>query len=195
MSESVAARVSEYLGSLTDVPPQRASVTFLGVEPIDVLRMIVERDDHRELVHVSVGCSRHPMADPTDLHADPLRGPRAELVVRMAATASLPGLHKRLATVAAAPAVEGLVFAADALIDLSEPLWDGSSCTAMLLDDDELPDLPLDAPMDPVHFFRAVPITANEAAWVRLKSAAALREAWAEASIDVADPGRAAARL
>ncbi|BDH56321.1 hypothetical protein MTP03_12600 [Tsukamurella sp. PLM1] len=47
---------------------------------------------------------------------------------------------------------------------------------------------------EPVRFLRADPITANEAAWVRLKGAAALREAWAEADIDPADPGRPAAR-
>ena len=47
--------------------------------------------------------------------------------------------------------------------------------------------------MDPVRLLRAVPITANEAAWVRLKGADALRDAWREAGIDVMEPNRASA--
>ena len=62
------------------------------------------------------------MSDPSDFNPDPVRGPRAEIVVRMHAGHALPGLHKRLATIAAAPAVEGLILAADALIDLGEPV-------------------------------------------------------------------------
>ena len=50
-------------------------------------------------------------------------------------------------------------------------------------------------PMEPVRFLRAIPITANEAAWVRLKGADALREAWAEASIDIADASRSPASM
>ena len=47
--------------------------------------------------------------------------------------------------------------------------------------------------MDPITLLRAVPITANEAAWVRLKGARALRDAWAEAGIDVTAPRRSTA--
>ncbi len=50
-------------------------------------------------------------------------------------------------------------------------------------------------PLDPVQFLEVVPLTGTEAAWVRLKGAAALREAWTEAGIDVRDPGRGAAAL
>lgn len=193
MTESVADLVAAHLRAQTDAEPQRASVTFLGVEPIDVLRMAA--DAGRQLVFATIGCSRHPMGDPTDLHGDPVRGPRAELVLRMAPTSTLPGVHKRLATLAAAPAVEGLVLGVDVLVDLGEPLWNGSPCTAVLLGDDDIPPLDLPEPMDPVIFLRAVPITANEAAWVRLKGAAALRDAWREAGIDVSDPTRSAAHL
>ncbi|MGC4962089.1 suppressor of fused domain protein [Gordonia sp. DT101] len=191
MSDAVTDRINEYLAERLDARPQRASVTFLGVEPIDVARFVTGDD----LVYVTVGCARHPMSEPTDIHADPVRGPRAELVVRMHAGAPLPGLHRRMATLAAAPAVEGLIIGEDALIDLSEPVWDGAACTAVLLEADELGELALDKPMDPVRFLRAVPITANEAAWVRLKGATALREAWAEAGIDVRSSDRAAAKL
>ena len=60
----------------------------------------------------------------------------------------------------------------------------------MCIRDRVLPD-----PMEPVRFLRAIPITANEAAWVRLKGADALREAWAEASIDIADASRSPASM
>ncbi|UVF77446.1 suppressor of fused domain protein [Gordonia mangrovi] len=191
MSDAVTDRISEFLAEQMSAQPQRASVTFLGVEPVEVLRF-VSGDD---VVFVTLGCARHPMSEPTDLHADPVRGPRAELVVRLHVSVPLPGLHKRMATVAAAPAVEGLILAPDALVDLSEPIWDGAAPTALLLEADDLGDLALPEPMDPVRFLRAVPITANEAAWVRLKGADALREAWREAGIDVMSPERSAAQL
>ncbi|AZG44787.1 suppressor of fused domain protein [Gordonia insulae] len=191
MSDAVTDRISQYLAERLGARPQRASVTFLGVEPIDVLRFVTGDD----VVYATVGCARHPMSEPTDIHADPVRGPRAELVVRMHGGRALPGLHRRLATLAAAPAVEGLILAEDALIDLSEPIWDGSTCTAMILERDDLDELPLDEPMDPVRFLRAVPITANEAAWVRLKGVDALRDAWREAAIDVRSPDRSGAQL
>lgn len=191
MSDSVTGAIERHLAARLGAQPQRASITFLGVEPIDVLRFVTGSD----IVYATVGCARHPMSDPLDLHADPVHGPRAEIVVRMHAGAPLPGLHKRMATIAAAPAVEGLFLRDDALIDLSEPLWDGAACTAFVLQPDDLEPCPLPEPMEPVEFLRAVPITANEAAWVRLKGASALREAWAEADIDVRSSDRAHARL
>ncbi|NNG98581.1 suppressor of fused domain protein [Gordonia araii] len=190
-SDLVAGHAAKVLGG----DPQRASVTFLGAEPIDVLRFAGADG----LVYVTAGASRHPMSDPADLNPDPIRGPRAELVVRIAvspgAGLQLRNLHRSMATLAAAPMVEGLVFATDALVDLGAPLWDGAPFTAVLLDDDELSPLALPEPADPVRFLRAVPVTANEAAWVRLRGATALRDAWTEAEIDPADPSRVAATL
>ncbi len=189
MSEHVTDLITSHLKSTLSASPQRASVTFLGVEPVDVLRF--ETDTH--VVYASVGCARHPMTDPTDLAADPVRGPRAEVVIRMQPTRELPGLHRSLALIAAAPSVEGIVLIADALIDLGEPVWSGSSCTAIVLEPDEIADCALPEPMSPVTFLRAVPITGNEAAWVRLRGIDALRSAWSEAGIDVSDPDRIAA--
>lgn len=185
---SVPEQITSHLTSAIGGVPQRASVTFLGVEPIDVLRFAAPGE---EVVFATVGCARHPMHDPSELAPDPVRGPRAELIVRLRPTVALAGLHKSLATVAAAPAVEGLILGVDSLIDLQEPLWAGAVCSALLLSaDDDLTELTLDGGADPVQFLRAVPITANEAAWVRLKGAEALREAWAEADVDVRDPAR-----
>ncbi|SIR81783.1 suppressor of fused domain protein [Williamsia sterculiae] len=189
MSDEVTVLVERTLRAAIGGEPQRASVTFVGVEPIDVLRFV----HGDELVFATVGCARHPMGDPADLLADPDRGPRAELVVRMRASGPLRGLHRTLATVAAAPAVEGLVLTPDALLDIGETAWEGSSFSAFLLAEDTVGPCVLAEPREAVQFLRAVPITANEAAWVRLKGAEALRQAWDEAGIDDTDPNRASA--
>ena len=98
-----------------DTEPDSASVTFLGVERIDVLRFGPTCDG--ELHYVSLGCSRHPMGDPAALAVDPLRGPRAEVVVRLRDSVPTPGLARTVAVLAATPAVDGVVLVADALID------------------------------------------------------------------------------
>ncbi|MFC9786215.1 suppressor of fused domain protein [Rhodococcus sp. NPDC127528] len=195
MSESVIASVRAHLIDRIGGPePSSASVTFLGLEPLEVLRFgPLDGDLVR---YVSLGCSRHPMGDPGDLIADPVRGPRAELVLSLRGGAGVAsGVHRTLAVLAAAPAVEGVVLTADGLLDLGDPLWKGAPFTAMLLGDSDIDDLPLPEPADPVRFLDAVPITGTEAAWVRLRGAGALREAWAEAGIDVRDPARGAASL
>ena len=190
--EKVRAHLRGHFGS----EPDSASVTFLGVEPIEVLRF---GPDAGAVVHyVSLGCSRRPMGDPAQLVADPLRGPRAEIVMRLRAGANTAGLARAVAVVAAAPAVEGVVLAPDALIDLGSPLWQrsegGPSFSAVLLGPSDIGSATLEAPADPVRFLAAVPITANEAAWVRLKGAAALRETWQQAGIDTTDPERTTAQ-
>ncbi|TSD46191.1 suppressor of fused domain protein [Rhodococcus sp. KBS0724] len=194
MSDSVVSSVRAHLVANIEGPePAAASVTFLGVEPLDVLRF--ESPDG--VVHyATLGCSRHPMGDPGDLVADPTRGPRAELVLSLrGGTGVASGVARTLAVLAAAPSVEGIVLLDDALLDLGEPLWKGTAFTAVLLSDSGIEDLTLPEPMDPVRFLAVVPITGTEAAWVRLRGADALREAWTEAGIDVRDPHRAAASL
>ena len=176
--------------------PDVASVTFLGAEPLDVLRY---RPDADLVAHyVSLGCSRHPMVDPTAVFADPEHGPRAEVVLRLRDPGGITGLARSLAIVAAAPAVEGVVLATDALVDLGTPLWARPSgraaFTAVLLGHCDIAELPLDPPRDPVRFLSATPITATEAAWVRLKGADAMREAWRSDGVDVLDPNRPAAQ-
>ncbi len=180
------------------IEPQRASVTFLGLESIDVLRFTGGSDPagpDQEVEYVSLGCSRHPMGEPDQIVVDPNAGPRGEIVIRMYASAPLPGLHRSVAMLAAAPAVEGLVLTADALIDLGEPLWEGSRCSAVVLEADPIPPCALTGDRGDVNFFRAIPVTANEAAWIRLKGVDALRAAWVEAGIDVRDPARAGATI
>jgi hypothetical protein len=189
-------RVREYLRGRLRAEPESASVTFVGTESIEVLRF---RGGADGLVHyVSLGCSRRPMTDPTQIVVDQLRGPRAEVVLRLRDPGPLIGLARSLAVLAATPAVDGVVLVADALIDLGAPLWARSSgrapFTAVLLGRSDIPDLPLGSPCDPVRFLAATPITATEAAWVRLKGAEAMRQAWQSDGVDVLDPNRPAAQ-
>ena len=176
--------------------PDVASVTFLGTEPVEVLRFHPGADG---VVHyISLGCSRHPMVDPAAIVADPQCGPRAEVVLRLRDPGPVTGLARSLAVVAASPAVEGVVLTPDALIDLGTPLWARPSgrvpFTAVLLGRSSIADLALEPPRDPVRFLSATPITATEAAWVRLKGADAMRAAWQSDGVDVLDPNRAAAQ-
>ncbi|ORW36870.1 Suppressor of fused protein (SUFU) [Mycobacterium paraense] len=177
------------------VEPDSASVTFLGTETLEVLRF---RGSDGLVHYVSLGCSRHPMTDPTDMVADPERGPRAEVVLRLREPGPVTGIARSLAVLAATPAVDGVVLVPDALIDLGSPLWAWPSgrvpFTAVLLGRSDIEDLPLDPPRDPVQFLSATPITATEAAWVRLKGAEAMRQAWLGDGVDVLDPKRPAAQ-
>lgn len=168
--------------------PETASVTFLGVERMDVLRFA---GDGR-YCYVSQGCSRHPMTEASAAVADPVRGPRAEVVMTLRAGTPTPGIARSLAVIAATPAVDGVVLVPDLLVDLSTPLWDGAAFTAVLLGPSEIPDLALESPKEPVRFLAAVPITPTEAAWVRLKGADAMRQAWLDDGVDVRNPSRPA---
>lgn len=185
----VSAEVRAHLIAHFATEPDAASVTFLGTQSFDVLRFGPDGDG---VIHyVSLGCSREPMTDPADFAADPVRGPRAEVMVSLRGPTPA-GLARSVAVLAAAPAVEGLVLAPDALVDLGTPLWTGAPFTAFLLDRSEIADVDLPAPIDPVTVLSAVPITATEAAWVRLKGAEAMREAWRTDGVDTLDPGRKA---
>lgn len=195
MTADIVERVRTHLTETFAVgSPAIASVTFLGVEPIEVARF--PADSLAVVRYATIGCSRHPMGDPTAMVADPVVGPRAEVVLAVrGGLGSERGVIRTLATFAAAPAVEGVVLRPDLLLDAGEPLWDGAPFTAVVLRAEAAPALPLDPPAEQVQFLRAVPITATEAAWLRLRGVDALVEAWAEAGIDLADPGRAGVEL
>ncbi|MBU9766227.1 suppressor of fused domain protein [Mycobacterium sp. TNTM28] len=197
---AVRAQVSEHFAAAgITAEPVSASVTFLGTERIDVLRFGPDLGAEAgggtgpDLYHyVTLGCSRHPMFDPTELVSDPIHGPRAEVVLSLRGPTP-GGLARSLAVLAAAPAVEGLVLEADALIDLETPLFDAAPFSAFLLGPSDIGEVSLPEPLSAVTVLSATPITATEAAWVRLKGADAMREAWQADGVDVLDPTRRAA--
>ncbi|WP_250279974.1 suppressor of fused domain protein [Frankia sp. Cppng1_Ct_nod] len=169
----------------------RAEITFLGAEPIEVLRFGPAGDG--VVRYATLGMSRAPMSDPASPVLDPA-GPRAELVLSL--KDHRDSVARRLALLAAIPAVEGVPVVAGAGLDLGEPLWDGARFTAVLVAEPGglLPDLPLAGPT-PVRFLPVLPMTPNESAFKRVHGATELQQRWLAAGTDLRDPDRAGLRL
>jgi hypothetical protein len=190
----VEARLRTALGE----PDARAAVTFLGTDRIEVLRFQgdVERDGI--VRYATLGMSATPMTDPTSMLADPVKGPRAELILSVrAGRADTDKALRPLAVLAASPQVEGVVVAPGASLDVGEPLWPGAPFTSVLVAEPGglVEDLELDEPMDPVRFLPLLPMTPNEAAWKRVHGAQALQERWLNHGTDLRDPARASVPL
>ena len=189
---AVEARLISTLGE----PDARAAVTFLGTDRIEVLRFLGDgpsgdggaRDG---LVrYATLGMSAAPMGDPTSALADPVRGPRAELLLTV--RGGRDEVLRPLATLAASPQVEGLIVAPGASLDLGGPLWTGAPFTAFLVAEPGglVEDLELPEPCDPVRFLPLLPMTPNEAAHKRVHGAAELQERWLRHGTDLRDPDR-----
>lgn len=186
----VEARLRTALGE----PDARADVTFVGTDRIEVLRFI-EGDVVR---YATLGMSGQPMADPTSPLADPVKGPRAELILSVrAGLADTDQVLRPLAVLAASPQVEGLVVAPGASLDLGQELWPGAPFSSVLVAEPGglVEDLELDAPMDPVRFLPLLPMTRNEAAWKRVRGAEELQERWLARGTDLRDPSRGSVAL
>lgn len=186
---AVEAHVTAVFGE----PSGRAGVTFVGTDRIEVLRF--GPDETGVVRYVTLGMARSPMTDPSAALADPIRGPRAELVL------SVRGAHdsvlRPLAVLAASPQVEGVVVAAGASLDVGGPLWEGAAFTAVLVAEPGglIPDLALPEPAEPVRFLPLLPMTPAETAWKRVHGAEALQERWLEHGTDLRDPRRKAVPL
>ncbi|MER6911523.1 suppressor of fused domain protein [Streptomyces sp. NPDC000594] len=221
----VLALVESRLGSVLGEPDARASVTFLGADRIEVLRFpgtdpgagagadggadggagragegpAGGRGPGRGLLrYATLGMSAHPMSDPTALVADPVEGPRAELLLTVrAGVADTDKVLRALAVLAASPQVEGVVVAPGASLDVGGPLWPGAPFHSVLVAEPGglVPDLELPAPRDPVRFLPLLPMTPNEAAWKRVHGAPALQERWLAEGTDLRDPRRGSVRL
>ncbi|MGW0531737.1 suppressor of fused domain protein [Streptomyces sp. NPDC003032] len=186
----VEARLRTGLGE----PDARAAVTFLGTDRVEVLRFT----DGDVVRYATLGMSAQPMTDPTAALADPVKGPRAELVLSVrGGLADTDKVLRPLAVLAASPQVEGLVVAPGASLDVGEPLWPGAPFTSVLVAESGglVEDLDLDDPMDPVRFLPLLPMTPNEAAWKRVHGAAALQERWLNSGTDLRDPLRKSVSL
>nr|WP_269811176.1 suppressor of fused domain protein [Kineosporia rhizophila] len=163
----------------------------MGTQPLEVDRF---GPDPSGLVrYATVGVSHAPMHPPTAAVIDPVRGPRAELVLSL--SAARDEVLRTLAVLAATPQVEGLVLAAGATLDLQQPLWPGARTTAVMLGDAGglVPDLDLrqvGEGVEPVRFFPVLPMTPDEAALARARGTGHLRELWLQAGTDLRDPAR-----
>ncbi|MGW0903735.1 suppressor of fused domain protein [Streptomyces sp. NPDC002853] len=186
----VEARLRTGLGE----PDARAAVTFLGTDRVEVLRFT----DGDLVRYATLGMSAQPMADPTAALADPVKGPRAELVLTVrGGIADTDKVLRPLAVLAASPQVEGLIVAPGASLDTGEPLWPGAQFTSVLVAEPGglVEDLELDEPMDPVQFLPLLPMTPNEGAWKRVHGAGALQERWLNSGTDLRDPLRKSVSL
>jgi Suppressor of fused protein (SUFU) len=190
--DSVLVVVEAHLVAVLGEDSGRAGVSFLGTERVDVLRFGPDADG---LVrYATLGMSRAPMGDPgADLVLED--GPRAELLLSVRGRQD--SALRRLAVLAASPAVEGVVVSPGAGLDLGEPLWDGGRFTAVLVGEPGglVPDLPIEEGRQPVIFLPLLPMTANEAAWKRVHGAAALEERWIAQGTDLRDPARPEVQL
>ncbi|MFF0060542.1 suppressor of fused domain protein [Streptomyces sp. NPDC005279] len=195
--EEVLVLVEARLRTALGEPDARAAVTFLGTDRIEVLRF-PDRDGDGVVRYATLGMSAHPMTDPTAALADPVKGPRAELVLSVrAGVADTDKVLRTLAVLAAAPQVEGVVVAPGASLDVGDPLWPSAPFSSVLVAEPGglVEDLELDEPMDPVHFLPLLPMTPNEAAWKRVHGAQELQERWLAHGTDLRDPLRRSVTL
>lgn len=163
-----------------EVAPARASVSFLGVAPIEILRYPDGVTDH----YLSLGMSRHPMADPNDFVIQADSAPRAELL--LSAAGRPEALWRTLAVLAAAPAVEGVVYQVGNRVDLGEPLCAGSRCTGGVLSATQL--RPIEIPgLAAVRVLQVLPATQTELAWARVHGSEQLQQRWLTAGTDLTD--------
>ncbi|MFI8877228.1 suppressor of fused domain protein [Streptomyces sp. NPDC055243] len=186
----VEARLRTGLGE----PDARAAVTFLGTDRVEVLRFT----DGDVVRYATLGMSSQPMADPTAPLADPVKGPRAELILSVrGGVADTDKVLRPLAVLAASPQVEGLIVAPGASLDVGEPLWPGAQFTSVLVAEPGglVEGLELDEPMEPVRFLPLLPMTPNEGAWKRVHGAQALQERWLTSGTDLRDPLRKSVSL
>ena len=194
---ALASVVGEHLRAAFPGPVVSASVTFLGTEPLEVLRF--GPDDAGVVRYATVGVCRRPMHPPTASVLDPVRGPRAELVLSL--RPARDDVLRALAVLAATPDVEGVVLAAGVTLDLQLPLWAGARVSAALLGEPSglVPDLDLVAggaltgDAEPVRFYPVLPMTASEAALARTKGGSAVQQLWLDGATDLRDPDRAGA--
>jgi hypothetical protein len=172
----VDAALAEHFGQ----QPIRAAVTFVGVEPIEVLRFEPIPGEH---LYATLGMSRAPM---TTRSAAVGTGPRAELLLHVrAVSTALAGVWRSLALLAAAPVVEGVSYAPGATVDLGRPLALGSRCVGGVVAASAVADVA--TPHGTVAMLQLQPATSAELAWAREHGGTALLERWRGGGVDLLD--------
>lgn len=170
--------------------PARASVSFVGVDPIEILRF---EPIPGERAYVSLGMARHPMVGAADTVRTE-RGPRAELVLHVRDPSdAYTDVWRSLAVLAAAPAVEGVVYGPGMTADVGAPLAPGSQCSGVVTTASSVPPVPFAS--GDIEVLRVIPATAQELAWCRVHGAAALLQRWQERDTDLYDLARSGVDL
>ena len=163
--------------------PARASVTFVGVDPIEVLRWSGRgAGPRRSTVMVTLGMAGAPMG---------ASGRRAELLVEVYGEGDQ--LWRQLAVLAAAPVVEAVVYSPGMTVELGGPIDASSLCVGGLIVASDVGAVATAA--GEVTIFRVIPATANELAYSRLRGSTALQELWCRAETDLFDLGRSSVEL
>jgi hypothetical protein len=175
---AVEAALIEHFGHR----PQRASVSFVGVDPIEILRF---EPIPGERAYLTLGMSRHPMtgAAASILAED---GPRAELMLHLRDPVDQFGeVWRRVALLAAAPAVEGVVYVPGMSVDLGAPLVAGSACTGVIVVESPLASVATD--VGAVDVLQVIAATQSELAWCRVRGSTELRHRWGDRGVDPLD--------
>lgn len=185
MSVAVERALCDHFGQRAS----RASVSFLGVEPIEVLRF---EPIPGERTYLSLGMSRRPMSAASEVAVD-ADGPRAELMLHIRDAAGHGDVWRQLALLAASPVVEGVVYAPGMTVDLGQPLAPRSRCTGGVLAKSAL--AAIETPEGMVLVLQVLPATSTELAWCRVHGSAALRERWTAQQVDLLDLARSGVAL
>ena len=182
----VEAALADHFGQR----PVRASVSFVGVDAIDVMRF---EPIPGERAYLTLGMSRHPMTSAAEVvHSSD--GPRAELMLHLRDPVdAFTDVWRQLAVLGAAPAVEGVVYRAGMSVDVGQPLAPRSSCTGVVVD--VSPVAPVRSHDATVDVLQVVPATQTELAWCRVRGSAQLRARWDSHETDLLDLARAAVAL
>jgi hypothetical protein len=190
----VLARVEAAYHQHYETSAVRASVSFVGVEPIEILRYEHRGSSGEQLVsdYLSLGMSRYPMAPSSATVVDPLTAPRAELMLSVLGRPD--DVWRRLAVLAAAPAVESVVYQVGARIELGEPWSSASRCTGAVLTAGPLSPVRMPGTAD-VAMLRVLPALPVELAWARVHGSDALVERWRESRTELRDLRRDAVEL
>jgi hypothetical protein len=171
--------------------PSRASVSFVGVEQIEVLRFV----QGTVAVYLTLGMSRQPMSLSSQPTIDPVLGPRAELVlVALSSRANLDVLWRKLAVLAAGPAVESVRYEPGSRVDLGEAWEPSSRCTGGILAPSMLPPLMIAGNIQ-IQFLRVIPATAGELAYARIHGSDSVLALWQQQAAELVDLMREPATL
>lgn len=181
-----------------ETAPARASISFVGVESIEILRYQESGDQEppgqRRLAgnspesvatsYLSLGMSRHPMIESSATVVDASAAPRGELLLSVLGCPD--DVWRRLAVLAAAPAVESAVYRVGMRVELGEPWCAGSRCTGAVVVAGPLADIPVPG-FRPVTIFRLLPAAPVELAWARVHGSESLLERWRSAGTELRD--------